>query len=117
MADAPTFEQLIAEGESVPVEGWDFAWFDGRATEERPRWGYSRLLAGRMARAAAGLDIQTGGGEVLARISHPPPVLVATESWPPNVAVARRNLRRWARQWWRRTTKPICRSAAGRSTW
>jgi SAM-dependent methyltransferase len=93
MADAPTFEQLIAEGESVPVEGWDFAWFDGRATEERPRWGYSRLLAGRMARAAAGLDIQTGGGEVLARISHPPPVLVATESWPPNVAVARRNLR------------------------
>jgi SAM-dependent methyltransferase len=93
MADAPTFEQLIAEGESVPVEGWDFSWFDGRATEERPRWGYSRLLAGRMARAAAGLDIQTGGGEVLAQIPQPPPVLVATESWPPNVAVARRNLR------------------------
>jgi SAM-dependent methyltransferase len=46
-----------------------------------------------MAGAAAGLDIQTGGGEVLARISTPPPVLVATESWPPNVAVARRNLR------------------------
>jgi SAM-dependent methyltransferase len=93
VADAPTFEQLIAEGESVPVEGWDFSWFKGRATEERPRWGYSRLLAGRMARAEAGLDVQTGGGEVLARISRPPPVLVATESWPPNLAVARRNLR------------------------
>ncbi len=93
MADAPTFELLIAEGESVPVEGWDFSWFEGRATEERPRWGYSRLLAGRMARAVAALDIQTGGGEVLAQISHPPPVLVATESWPPNVAVAQRNLR------------------------
>ena len=93
MADEPTFEQLVAEGESVPVEGWDFSWFRGRATEERPRWGYSRLLAGRMARAAAALDIQTGGGEVLARIPTPPPVLVATESWPPNVAVARRNLR------------------------
>ena len=93
MADAPAFGQLIAEGESVPVEGWDFSWFEGRATEERPRWGYSRLLAGRMARAAAALDIQTGGGEVIAQISRPPPVLVATESWPPNVAVARRNLR------------------------
>ena len=93
MADAPTFEQLIAEGESVPVAGWDFSWFEGRATEERPRWGYSRLLAGRMARAAAALDIQTGGGEVLAQIPAAPPVLVATESWPPNVAVARRNLR------------------------
>jgi SAM-dependent methyltransferase len=87
-----SFEELVAEGESVPVEGWDFSWFDGRATEERPPWGYSRLIAGRMAGAAAALDIQTGGGEVLAQIPHPPPVLAATESWPPNVAVARRNL-------------------------
>ena len=93
MADEPTFEQLIAEGGSAPLEGWDFSWFEGRATEERPRWGYSQLLGERMARAAAGLDIQTGGGEVLAQIPRPPPVLVATESWPPNVVVARRNLR------------------------
>jgi len=93
MTGEPTFEQLLAEGGSVPLEGWDFSWFEGRATEERPRWGYSRLLGERMARAAAALDIQTGGGEVLARIPHPPPVLVATESWPPNIPVARRNLR------------------------
>src|SRR5262245_8342906 len=95
MADAPgpTFEQLLAEGGSVPLEGWDFSWFEGRATEQRPRWGYSRLLAERMAGAAAALDIQTGGGEVLAQVPHPPGVLVATESWPPNVAVASRNLR------------------------
>jgi hypothetical protein len=24
----------VAEGETVPVEGWDFSWFEGRATEE-----------------------------------------------------------------------------------
>jgi SAM-dependent methyltransferase len=94
VADAPTFEQLIAEGESAPVEGWDFSWFEGRAAEERPRWGYAGLLADRMGRARAALDIQTGGGEVLAQIPHPPPVLVAIESWRPNVEVARRNLRR-----------------------
>jgi SAM-dependent methyltransferase len=88
----PAFGQLVAEGESVPVEGWDFSWFEGRATEERPSWGYSRLLAQRMDGAAAALDIQTGGGEVLAQVPHPPPVLVATEAWLPNVAVARRNL-------------------------
>jgi SAM-dependent methyltransferase len=93
MTAEPTFEQLLAEGGSVPLEGWDFSWFEGRATEERPRWGYSRLLGERMARAAAALDIQTGGGEVLARIPHSPPVLVATESWPPNIDVATRNLR------------------------
>jgi SAM-dependent methyltransferase len=89
-----TFEELVAEGAAEPVEGWDFSWFTGRATEERPAWGYSGLLAARMSRAGAALDIQTGGGEVLAGIPHPPAVLVATESWPPNLEVARRNLHR-----------------------
>jgi SAM-dependent methyltransferase len=89
---SPTFEELVAEGASVPVEGWDFSWFEGRATEERPPWGYSRLLGQRMASATAALDIQTGGGEVLAQIPKPPPRLAATESWPPNVEIARRNL-------------------------
>lgn len=89
---ARTFAGLVAEGEAEPVEGWDFSWFEGRATEERPSWGYSRLLAGRMAAAEAALDIQTGGGEVLAGIPQPPPVLAATEAWPPNLAAARRNL-------------------------
>ena len=92
MSASSTFEQLVAEGDAVPVEGWDFSWFEGRATEERPSWGYARLIAGRMASAAAALDVQTGGGEVLATVPHAPPVLAATESWPPNVAVARRNL-------------------------
>jgi len=88
----PSFEDLIAEGAAVPAEGWDFSWFDGRASEERPPWGYARMMAERMARAQAALDIQTGGGEVLAKVTQPPPVLAATESWPPNVAIARRNL-------------------------
>jgi SAM-dependent methyltransferase len=92
VADVPTFEQLLAEGGSVPLEGWDFSWFEGRATEERPWWGYSRLLAVRMARAVAALDVQTGGGEVLAGIPRPPPRLAATESWPPNIAAAKPNL-------------------------
>jgi hypothetical protein len=30
------FEELVAEGAAVPLEGWDFSWFEGRATEERP---------------------------------------------------------------------------------
>jgi hypothetical protein len=87
------FERLVREGNNVPLEGWDFSWFEGRATEERPPWGYARLLAGEMAGAAAALDVQTGGGEVLAGIRQPPPVLFATESWPPNVAVAQHRLR------------------------
>lgn len=87
------FEELLAEGAAVPVEGWDFSWFQGRATEERPAWGYARLMAERMSRVTVALDVQTGGGEVLASIGRPPRLLAATESWPPNLAVARRSLR------------------------
>ncbi|KXF55985.1 methyltransferase type 11 [Rhodococcus sp. SC4] len=85
---ARTFEELVAEAESVSVDGWDFSWLDGRATEQRPSWGYQRLMGERLARANAALDIQTGGGEVLAGAAKMPPVMVATESWPPNVAKA-----------------------------
>ena len=46
-----------------------------------------------MARAEAALDIETGGGEVLATVARPPALLVATERWWPNVAVARARLR------------------------
>ncbi len=84
----PTFDDLIAEAAAANVDGWDFSWLDGRATEERPSWGYARLMAKRMAGAAAALDIQTGGGEVLASVPKLPPLAVATESWPPNVARA-----------------------------
>jgi SAM-dependent methyltransferase len=45
-----------------------------------------------MAAVASGLDIETGGGEVLAAMSRPPAFLAATESWPPNIRVARARL-------------------------
>ncbi|MFE5615160.1 methyltransferase domain-containing protein [Streptomyces sp. NPDC056463] len=93
---ARSFDDLIAEAEAAPVAGWDFSWLDGRATEERPSWGYQRLLGDRVAGASAALDIQTGGGEVLAGAlrtgAGKPAVLAATESWPPNVVKATRLL-------------------------
>jgi SAM-dependent methyltransferase len=87
-----TFDDLVREAESVSVDGWDFSWLDGRATEERPSWHYSRRLAERLATAQAALDIETGGGEVLAGAPTLPPVTVATESWPPNLALAAKRL-------------------------
>lgn len=87
-----SFEELVALGEAADVTGWDFSWLAGRATEERPPWGYAGRLAGRLARAQASLDIQTGGGEVLAEAGSYPPTAVATEAWPPNVLAATRLL-------------------------
>jgi SAM-dependent methyltransferase len=91
-----SFADLVAEAMSAPINGWDFSWLEGRATEERPWWGYRRLAAQEVAAASTVLDIQTGGGELLAEIlldaAEQPAVVVVTESWPPNVARARHNL-------------------------
>jgi SAM-dependent methyltransferase len=87
-----TFDELVDEAASVSVTGWDFSWLDGRATEERPSWGYQRLLRGRLSAATSALDIQTGGGEVLAGAGPFPSTMAATEAWPPNLALATRLL-------------------------
>ena len=77
-----SFDELVAEGRSAPVDGWDFSWFDGRATEERPPWGYAVLASQRLAASSAACDVQTGGGEVFAwmleHAAERPPVLAAT---------------------------------------
>src|SRR5438105_10290261 len=39
LAVRKSFEELVDEAAAVSVEGWDFSWLDGRATEERPSWG------------------------------------------------------------------------------
>jgi hypothetical protein len=85
-----SFDALVDEAAAVPVDGWDFSWLDGRATEERPSWAYQRLLRTKLTAASAALDIQTGGGEVLAGAGADnfPRTMVATEGWPPNVARA-----------------------------
>ncbi|WP_425444155.1 methyltransferase domain-containing protein [Streptomyces uncialis] len=87
-AGASGFSALVAEAEAAPVDGWDFSWFEGRATEERPSWGYARAMGERMGRASAALDVQTGGGEVLDSVPVLPRLVAATEAWPPNVARA-----------------------------
>jgi SAM-dependent methyltransferase len=83
-----SFEDLVAEADSVSVDGWDFSWLNGRATEERPSWGYQRLMSRRLAAVSAALDIHTGGGEVLAGAGPFPPTMAAYETWPPNAALA-----------------------------
>jgi len=79
-----SFDELVAEAAAADVTGWRFDWLNGRATEERPPWGYAKLLADRLGQVESALDIDTGGGEVLAEAPTFPPRMVATEAWPPN---------------------------------
>lgn len=86
------FEELVDEAAAADVGGWGFEWLDGRAREERPPWGYARLLAERLARVGSALDIDTGGGEVVAEAPTLPPRMAVSEGWPPNAERARRLL-------------------------
>lgn len=90
---ARSCDELVEEAARAPIVGWDFSWLDGRATEERPTWGYSRMLAARAAVVSSLLDLQTGGGELLSQLPHLPRLTAATEAWEPNVRRAARRLR------------------------
>jgi Methyltransferase domain len=87
-----SFDDLVTEAATVEVSGWDFSWLDGRATEERPPWGYARLVAARLSQVGSALDLDTGGGEVIAEMPTLPARMCVTESWPPNVERARQLL-------------------------
>ncbi|MBU2696165.1 class I SAM-dependent methyltransferase [Pimelobacter sp. 30-1] len=87
-----SYDELVAEAATADVSGWGFGWLDGRASEERPPWGYARLLADRLGTVAGALDLDTGGGEVLAEAPVLPPRMVVTEGWAPNAARARARL-------------------------
>jgi len=83
------FEELVAEAERADVSGWGFGWLDGRATEDRPTWGFAKMLSQRLAGVERALDLDTGGGEVINEAAALPNRMVVTEAYPPNVERAR----------------------------
>ncbi|WP_327250918.1 class I SAM-dependent methyltransferase [Streptomyces sp. NBC_01244] len=92
MTTANGYEKRIAEAQQATMSGWDFSWLKGRADGEGPSWDYGQLARGLLPRARSLLDIDTGGGELLASLSPLPPQSVATENWAPNFRLARQRL-------------------------
>ena len=89
------FERLITEALQAPFSGWDFSWLEDRLVETGGQHGeldYERRAWEAVSRATAVLDLGTGGGELLSRLAPFPPVAIATEAYPPNVAIASQRL-------------------------
>jgi len=91
--DADCFKELLREAEEHPVGGWDFSWLGDRLINHPLSWDYEAMLTDHARHSADLLDLGTGGGEFLAGLAHRPVRTVATEAWPPNVAIAERRLR------------------------
>jgi SAM-dependent methyltransferase len=87
-----TFEELLQQAIDALFEGWDFSWLEGRRTELDLPWDYVAIVKERMKHVESMLDMGTGGGEILSEMQPFPPRACATESYPPNVPVARNRL-------------------------
>ena len=81
------FLGLINAAAAVPLRGWDFSFLAGRTISQRLPWDYMQLAQLAVRRARRVLDVDTGGGEVLAAIA-PPAGSIAIEPHPPNLALA-----------------------------
>jgi len=82
-----TYEELISDALCAPIAGWDFSWLTGRVGCDDLPWDYVSLARDALRTATRLLDIDTGGGELLASLA-PLPAAIATESYPPNVPIA-----------------------------
>lgn len=89
-----TYEELIADAVRAPFSGWDFGYLQGRVRDAELPWSYEDLARAEITASSRILDLDTGGGETLAGILHDrtPLRAVATESWEPNIPVARDRL-------------------------
>ena len=75
------------------MEGWDFHEVQMEPAGPGPSWDYTARARELVAGARAVLDMGTGGGEVFTTISEGySGFAVATDAWPPNLAVAARQL-------------------------
>ena len=89
---AGSFEDLVGEAWNADREGWDFSRLTGRVECAPLPWDYRERATELVREAQALLDVDTGGGELLAALAPLPRRSVAVESWGPNLQVARRRL-------------------------
>lgn len=92
--DRKTLEkQWLAEEAAAHIHGWDFSHIHGRYDEERDLpWDYEKIVRSYLSPEKKLLDQDTGGGEFLLSLGHPPSFLSATEAYPPNAALCRETL-------------------------
>ncbi len=92
-----TLEQKIElwqqEETAAQMHGWDFSHLQGRYTEETDLpWDFGGIVRGVLRKEDLLLDMETGGGEFLRSLAHPPRRTSAIEGYPPNAALCRERL-------------------------
>ena len=82
-----------AEERVAHIHGWDFSHIHGRYEEEEDLpWDYRKIIDEHRTDDMRLLDFDTGGGEFLRSLKHPYANTAATEGYPPNVELCRKEL-------------------------
>ena len=82
-----------AEEKIAHIHGWDFSHIHGRYEEEDDLpWDYRQVIDESRVDSMKLLDFDTGGGEFLLSIGHPFANTTATEGYPPNVELCKKEL-------------------------
>lgn len=91
MKDTDLFNFLISESEH-PFSGWNFSYIEDRVVNSPLTWSYTSTILPLIRAAESLLDIGTGGGDFLASLMPLPKYTCATESYEPNVPIAKKRL-------------------------
>lgn len=86
------FDALIHEALSLPFSGWDFSFLGDRWKTHEPTWDYPALARQHMRGIQSMIDLDTGGGELFSSLAPFPAHTWATESYPPNIPIAKERL-------------------------
>lgn len=82
-----------AEEAIAHIHGWDFSHIEERYDEETDLpWDYRAVIREYLRPELKLLDIDTGGGEFLLSLNHPPQNTAAMENYPPNVSLCTETL-------------------------
>ena len=87
----PSFQSRYNDAMAVEISGWDFSYLEGRMISESPPWDYRQIILPFIQQSTCMLDMGTGGGEFLSTLPLPS-VTYATEAYPPNIPLAKKNL-------------------------
>ncbi|MBI4926624.1 MAG: class I SAM-dependent methyltransferase [Anaerolineae bacterium] len=86
------FLDEVHEAWTAPFSGWDFSWLEGKYEEAVIPWDYMAMAREKMKGVQSVLDMDTGGGERFSTLAPFPPYTCATETYEPNIPIARARL-------------------------
>ncbi|TFG29354.1 class I SAM-dependent methyltransferase [Candidatus Thorarchaeota archaeon] len=94
MSKRKELSDFLADEAHQPFSGWDFSYISetGRMQSEPLPWNYASIILPYVRKTQTLLDIGTGGGEFLSLIQPLPKHTCATETYGPNVVIAKKQL-------------------------